>query len=155
MGWGAGGPSGNSQTAIRNGLDYFNKKGGSDAPFQEEYYMSNNPDVKSAVEKGEFVSGSQHFQMHGYQEGRVGYSAPPAAPAPKPPKPQQNQQQVSTPNPSAVNNVRKNAKNAKGKRSTLLSQYGSSRSRSSGAQASNTAALGLASSTKKTLLGAA
>ena len=127
------------------------------APFEEQLYLAANPDVASGVESGDFVSGSQHFQLHGYDEGRDGAPAPPAPAAPPPtaPKPQQQQQQVSKPNPSAVNQTRENAKKAKGKKSTLLSQYGSRRSRSSAGQASNTAALGLASSTKKTLLGAA
>ena len=80
--------------------------------------------------------------------------APVAAPPPQAPAPQQ-QQQISAPQPSAVNEVRENAKKAKGKKSTLLTKYGSSRSRGSAKQAANTAALGLASSTKKTLLGAA
>jgi hypothetical protein len=127
-----------------------------DAPFEEQLYLAANPDVASAVESGAFVSGSQHFQLHGYDEGRDGAPAPPApaAPPPKAPKPQsQNQQQLSTPNGSSVNQTRENAKKAKGKQSTLLTKYGSSsRARTSTRQQANEAALGL-SGTKKSTLG--
>ena len=41
------------------------------AIFDENFYLSNNPDVKAAVDAGAFSSGLQHFQQNGLAEGRV------------------------------------------------------------------------------------
>lgn len=41
------------------------------AIFDENYYLANNPDVKAAVDAGNFSSGLQHFQQTGLAEGRV------------------------------------------------------------------------------------
>ncbi|MGO8800106.1 MAG: hypothetical protein ACLQE9_08990 [Roseiarcus sp.] len=40
--------------------------------FDEERYLSANPDVKEAVERGEIESGHVHYVGFGYFEGRVG-----------------------------------------------------------------------------------
>jgi hypothetical protein len=44
------------------------------AIFDENYYLANNPDVKAAVDEGDFRSGLQHFQQIGLAEGRVSVS---------------------------------------------------------------------------------
>jgi hypothetical protein len=41
-------------------------------PFHEERYMRLNPDVASAVFRGEIKSGREHFVTNGYFEGREG-----------------------------------------------------------------------------------
>jgi hypothetical protein len=41
-------------------------------PFDEERYLSRNPDVASAVLRGEVGSGQEHYAADGYFEGRVG-----------------------------------------------------------------------------------
>lgn len=38
--------------------------------FNESFYLAKNPDVKSAVQAGNFVSGLQHFYLFGQREGR-------------------------------------------------------------------------------------
>jgi hypothetical protein len=38
--------------------------------FSEQEYLDANPDVKRAVENGDFTSGSQHFAMFGRFENR-------------------------------------------------------------------------------------
>ncbi|MFB2939055.1 hypothetical protein ACE1B6_27700 [Aerosakkonemataceae cyanobacterium BLCC-F154] len=42
--------------------------------FDEQSYLANNPDVKSAVAQGFFASGLQHFQLIGLTEGRTAVS---------------------------------------------------------------------------------
>lgn len=42
--------------------------------FDENTYLSKNPDVKAAVEAGGFKSGLEHFQKHGLAEGRASVS---------------------------------------------------------------------------------
>jgi hypothetical protein len=44
------------------------------AIFDENYYLANNSDVKSAVDAGTFSSGRQHFEQFGLAEGRVSVS---------------------------------------------------------------------------------
>lgn len=39
--------------------------------FSEAYYLKMNGDVREAVKRGEFSSGSNHWQLFGYNEGRV------------------------------------------------------------------------------------
>lgn len=39
--------------------------------FNEEQYLQNYPDVKAAVERGEFKNGKEHFETFGKQEGRT------------------------------------------------------------------------------------
>ncbi|MGK7904275.1 MAG: Ig-like domain-containing protein, partial [Hormoscilla sp.] len=39
--------------------------------FDEEFYLAQNPDVAAAVERGEFSSGFEHFQLFGLAEGRL------------------------------------------------------------------------------------
>lgn len=41
------------------------------AIFDERTYLNNYPDVRAAVASGAFVSGLEHFQKNGRQEGRV------------------------------------------------------------------------------------
>ena len=41
------------------------------AIFDETFYLSNNPDVRAAVNARTFSSGLQHFQLSGLAEGRV------------------------------------------------------------------------------------
>jgi hypothetical protein len=41
--------------------------------FNETLYLDNNPDVKAAVEAGEFESGVQHFRREGLLEGRYAF----------------------------------------------------------------------------------
>jgi hypothetical protein len=41
-------------------------------PFDEERYLSRNPDVASAVLRGDVGSGQEHFAADGYCEGRAG-----------------------------------------------------------------------------------
>jgi uncharacterized membrane protein len=38
--------------------------------FNEVAYLAANPDVAQAVRAGEFISGYQHYTMHGQYEGR-------------------------------------------------------------------------------------
>lgn len=40
--------------------------------FNEQQYLAANPDVAAGVADGRFVSGAQHFQLFGQQEGRQG-----------------------------------------------------------------------------------
>lgn len=40
------------------------------APFDETEYLSLHPDVKQAVEKGDFESGKQHYCLCGFYENR-------------------------------------------------------------------------------------
>jgi hypothetical protein len=42
----------------------------------EQTYLDANPDVAAAVRSGKFVSGWQHYLVHGKREGRAG-AAPP------------------------------------------------------------------------------
>jgi hypothetical protein len=44
----------------------------SDAPrwFDEQCYMTQNPDVRNAVYSGGFMSGWHHYRVHGQYEGR-------------------------------------------------------------------------------------
>lgn len=42
--------------------------------FDEQSYLANNPDVRSAVAQGFFASGLQHFQLIGLREGRTAVS---------------------------------------------------------------------------------
>ncbi|MFB2836913.1 hypothetical protein [Floridanema evergladense] len=44
------------------------------AIFDEDSYLANNPDVRSAVAQGFFASGLQHFQLIGLREGRINVS---------------------------------------------------------------------------------
>ena len=39
--------------------------------FNEDFYLASYPDVKAAVESGEFKSGREHFEKYGLKEGRV------------------------------------------------------------------------------------
>jgi hypothetical protein len=41
-------------------------------PFDEEGYLKHNPDVASAVLRGDVASGQEHHAADGYFEGRVG-----------------------------------------------------------------------------------
>ncbi|MCK5871609.1 MAG: methyltransferase domain-containing protein [Methylococcales bacterium] len=41
--------------------------------FDEEKYLTKNPDVRLAIEQGIIVSGLTHYQNHGQQEGRAVY----------------------------------------------------------------------------------
>ncbi len=41
-------------------------------PFDEERYLSRNPDVASAVLRGDIGSGQEHYAADGYFEGRAG-----------------------------------------------------------------------------------
>lgn len=41
------------------------------AIFDEQFYLANNPDVKTAVQAGKFSSGREHFEKHGLKEGRT------------------------------------------------------------------------------------
>jgi SAM-dependent methyltransferase len=38
--------------------------------FDERGYLAGNPDIRAAVEAGKFVSGRQHYDLHGKDEGR-------------------------------------------------------------------------------------
>jgi len=38
--------------------------------FDEQFYLSRYPDVREAVEKGDFASGHEHYLGHGQHEGR-------------------------------------------------------------------------------------
>lgn len=40
-------------------------------PFNEAWYLENNPDVAEAVRAGDMRSGREHFAEHGYFEGRL------------------------------------------------------------------------------------
>jgi hypothetical protein len=40
--------------------------------FDEEQYLSLNPDVRQAVQEGLFLNGRDHFARYGYFEGRMG-----------------------------------------------------------------------------------
>jgi hypothetical protein len=42
----------------------------SGAHFDEEMYLRNNPDVASAIRRGEWKDGLSHFALQGYFEGR-------------------------------------------------------------------------------------
>lgn len=46
------------------------------APFSEEFYLQNNPDVAEAHAKGDIADLRAHYVEHGYFEGRPG-AAPP------------------------------------------------------------------------------
>lgn len=39
--------------------------------FDEEYYGKRNPDVAAAIASGAFVSGKEHYELHGRREGRL------------------------------------------------------------------------------------
>ena len=43
---------------------------GAHCPFPEEDYLERHPDVRQAVDSGEFVSGSEHYRTLGFREGR-------------------------------------------------------------------------------------
>jgi len=43
---------------------------GEQCPFPEEDYLERHPDVRQAVESGEFASGSEHYRSLGFPEGR-------------------------------------------------------------------------------------
>lgn len=40
------------------------------ADFPEDCYLAMNPDIKAAVERGQFKSGLEHYMIHGRNEGR-------------------------------------------------------------------------------------
>jgi glycosyltransferase involved in cell wall biosynthesis len=48
-----------------------NKSSEIDTLFNEQFYLDANPDVVNAVKKGQVTSGSEHFQLYGYKEGRI------------------------------------------------------------------------------------
>lgn len=59
------------------GLDHYLKIGmhvgySPNAVFDEEFYLSNNPEVAKAVQAGEFLSGFEHYIRYGRLEGRSG-----------------------------------------------------------------------------------
>lgn len=39
--------------------------------FNEKFYLESYPDVKEAIERGEFTSGFHHYVLAGYLEGRT------------------------------------------------------------------------------------
>ena len=39
----------------------------------EEWYLSENPAVADAISEGRMQSAQQHFEQHGYREGRLPY----------------------------------------------------------------------------------
>ncbi|MCX6973420.1 MAG: hypothetical protein NTZ94_03800 [Verrucomicrobia bacterium] len=39
--------------------------------YDETYYLNSNPDVQDAVRRGEITSGSDHYFITGYFEGRT------------------------------------------------------------------------------------
>jgi hypothetical protein len=43
--------------------------------FDENWYVQNNPDVKSAIDSGTVKSGLEHFNKTGAAEGRTGFNA--------------------------------------------------------------------------------
>jgi hypothetical protein len=57
------------ENALR-GLGVQNSSGPALDPFVEQLYLDQNPDVAAAVQRGEFASGLQHFQLNGQAEGR-------------------------------------------------------------------------------------
>ena len=54
--------------------------------FDEEDYLSANPDVARAVQAGAFGSGKEHYNLHGWREERP-LSPPPGSEAAEPPEP--------------------------------------------------------------------
>ncbi|MDD2877098.1 MAG: phytanoyl-CoA dioxygenase family protein [Acidiphilium sp.] len=42
-----------------------------DARFDEDYYLSVNPDVLDGIAAGYFVDGYHHYRLHGREEGRI------------------------------------------------------------------------------------
>jgi chromosome segregation ATPase len=47
------------------------------ATFDEEWYLRTYPDVRAAVEQGVTLSGRQHYELHGRNEGRQPLPPPP------------------------------------------------------------------------------
>ncbi len=41
------------------------------APFDEQFYLDYHPDVRQAVERGDFKSGKEHYRSFGFEEGRA------------------------------------------------------------------------------------
>jgi uncharacterized membrane protein len=61
----------NKKAAAATGTTPIGGTGLETAPsFNEVAYLAANPDVAQAVRAGEFISGYQHYTMHGQYEGR-------------------------------------------------------------------------------------
>ncbi|MBB4266291.1 hypothetical protein [Roseospira visakhapatnamensis] len=64
------GPQAQRRLRARGGAGTINPATGRREFFDEQYYLSQNPDVRAAVANGDFASAQDHYNAHGRAEGR-------------------------------------------------------------------------------------